>query len=77
MKYCSTRGNSELVSGAYAIKKGIAPDGGLYMPTEIPKLTEDDIKALCEMDYAHRAADILYRFLDDYDKDAKKGAYNS
>ncbi len=69
MKYCSTRGNSELVSGAYAIKKGIAPDGGLYMPTEIPTLTAEDITALCEMDYAHRAADILYRFLDDYNKD--------
>ncbi len=69
MKYCSTRGQSELVSSAYAIKKGIAPDGGLYMPTEIPTISKEEIEALCEMDYAHRAAEILYKFLDDYNKD--------
>ncbi len=69
MKYCSTRGKSELVSGAYAIKKGIAPDGGLYMPTEIPVLTQEETEQLCQMDYAHRAAEILYKFLDDYNKE--------
>jgi len=69
MKYISTRGNSPKVDSAYAIKKGLAPDGGLYVPENIPSLTENDITDLCKMDYAQRAATVLSMFLPDYDKD--------
>ncbi len=68
MNYTSTRGLDEKVTSAYAIKKGIAPDGGLYMPTEIPSITLDEIKELSALPYYLRAADILGRFLPDYDK---------
>lgn len=53
----------------YAIKTGLACDGGLFVPEEIPSLTHDDIKALCGKDYINRAADVLSLFLTDYDKD--------
>ncbi len=72
MKYISTRDTSAspaAVTSAQAIKRGLAPDKGLYMPTEIPKLTEADLLAIMEMPYAKRAADILSRFLSDYDRD--------
>ncbi|MDO5112040.1 MAG: threonine synthase [Clostridia bacterium] len=63
MKYCSTRDSAHLVTDAQAIVSGLAPDGGLYVPTDIPALTLADIKSLCACSYAERAADIMARFL--------------
>jgi len=73
MRYRSTRDiskNPAYVTSAEAIKQGLAPDGGLYIPEEFPTLTHGDFEKLCKMDYAERAAFILGLFLDDYDKDA-------
>ena len=70
MNYRSTRTrNGEAVSAAYAIKNGIAPDGGLYMPETIPTLTSDDITALAAMSYPERAARILSLYLSDYSEE--------
>ncbi|MBR3990762.1 MAG: threonine synthase [Clostridia bacterium] len=67
MKYVSTRDkNARGVSSAEAIKTGLAPDGGLFMPESIPSLTEDDFRSLAVLDYPGRAAFILSLFLDDY-----------
>ena len=66
MEYVSTRDQSKKVSSAYAIATGIAPDGGLYCPTEFPKLTHDDFRALMGMNYKQRAAMILGKFLTDF-----------
>ncbi len=65
MKYISTRGNSEPCSSAEAIKKGLAEDGGLFFPDELPLLSSEELSALCENDYPTRAARIMYRFLGD------------
>ena len=73
MNYRSTRDTSSSpisVSSAEAIKKGLAPDGGLYMPDMIPRLSSVDIAALRPLSYADRAAYVLSMFLTDYDKDA-------
>lgn len=69
MDYVSTRNKNKKVSAAQAIASGIAPDGGLYCPTEIPKLTAEDFIKLRAMDYRARAADILGRFLTDFTKE--------
>lgn len=72
MKYVSTRDTSVSpieVFAAEAIKKGLAPDRGLYMPTSIPALTKDDIASLCALSYEKRACEILSMFLTDYDKE--------
>ena len=67
MKYISTRGaEGEGVCSAYAIKTGLASDGGLYMPTEIPKIGLEFIKELTPLTYPERAAKILALFLTDY-----------
>ena len=63
MKYVSTRGGIETLSSAQAIKKGIADNGGLFVPDHIPLLTDSLFDRLAEMDYAERAAEILSLFL--------------
>ncbi len=67
MKYISTRGaNKEGVSAAYAIKTGLASDGGLFMPESIPEIDAEYIKSLIPLSYPERAAKILSLFLTDY-----------
>ena len=67
MKYKSTRSSQEIaVSSAVAIKNGLAPDGGLYMPETIPTLTYEELAALSDMSYPERAARILSLYLTDY-----------
>lgn len=67
MNYVSTRGKEKTPrSSAYAIKTGLASDGGLYMPEKIPSLTLPEIENLTKKSYPERAMDILSRFLTDY-----------
>ena len=56
MDYASTRNKNLAVSSAFAIKTGLAPDGGLFIPKEIPHVSQDDIMALTQMTYPERAA---------------------
>ncbi len=65
MKYISTRGASAPVNSAQAIKQGLAPDGGLYIPDEFPAVDTEMLSRLCTMDYPHRAAAILHLYLQD------------
>lgn len=65
MKYISTRGKSEAVSSAMAIKKGLCEDGGLYFPDEMPVLSLEEINALCSDSYPIRAAKVMHKFLCD------------
>ena len=44
MKYNSTRDKSCRVSAAYAIAHGLAPDGGLFVPEELPPLTGSQLR---------------------------------
>ena len=70
MKYISTRGShKEGVSSAYAIKTGLASDGGLFMPERIPEIGLDFIKELSALSYPERAAKVLSLFLTDYSFD--------
>lgn len=66
MNYVSTRGSKETVTSAMAIQKGIAPDGGLFVPDHIPQVDQAFIAALIPLDYRQRAKMILSRFLTDY-----------
>ena len=46
MYYKSTRNSNINVSSAQAIAQGISKDGGLFVPSEIPSLSIEEIKAL-------------------------------
>ncbi len=72
MNYISTRDSDPVcgnVTSAYAIKNGIAENGGLYMPSSIPRLSDAEMTAMINMDYPHVCAEILSRFLTDYTYD--------
>lgn len=80
MDYISTRGKYEgKVSSAYAIKCGLAEDGGLFMPQTIPHLTSDELRSLISKNYNERAAFVIGKFLTDYTYDElladAEGAY--
>jgi threonine synthase len=62
MNYISTRGSGP-VSASKAILSGIAPDGGLYIPSEFRKICIDDIVKLSAVGIADR---VLQCFLDDF-----------
>ncbi len=66
MNYNSTRDNGLKVTAAQAIATGIAPDGGLFVPQNVPKLTKDDFDNLKKLSYVERASYILKNFLTDF-----------
>ena len=64
MEYISTRGMSLPTTSAGAIRQGMAPDGGLYVPVSIPAWSGPD--SLIPASYQERAAWLLAKFLADY-----------
>jgi len=66
VKYQSSRGNYASVSAAEAIKMGIAPDGGLFVPDHVPQLSEADRTAMLNQSYQERACRILSYFLEEF-----------
>lgn len=63
MKYLSTRQNSPHVSFSEAIFKGLAPDGGLYLPETIPQLSAETIANMATQSLSEIALQIAYPFL--------------
>lgn len=64
MNYTCTRDASLRVSASEAILKGLAADGGLFVPAEFPQL---DAAAVADLDYPETAAKILALYLTEYD----------
>ena len=54
------------MESAAAITRGIADDGGLFVPEEFPRLTAADLDRLTSLDYRGRAKEILGRYLTDF-----------
>ena len=73
MQMLSTRG-AAAVSPSMAILRGLAPDGGLYVPETFPAFTAQEIRALAPMSYQERAAFVLARFLPDFTRDELRAA---
>lgn len=63
MKFYSTNNKNNLVDAKTAVTQGLAPDGGLYMPTEIPKLSEDLLTFNSDSDFKKIALEIAKNFL--------------
>ncbi|MCR5167030.1 MAG: threonine synthase, partial [Oscillospiraceae bacterium] len=66
MYYKSTRNSSIRFSAAEAIVNGISAEGGLFVPSEIPQMTLDEITALGNMTYSERAAVVFSKYLTDF-----------
>ena len=68
LSYLSTRqapGANEPRSFEDVLLAGLAPDGGLYVPVDIPRFTADEIRQLGRLDYPALAAEIMARFIGD------------
>lgn len=66
MYYKSTRNSGVKITSAEAIVQGISEDGGLFVPSEIPSITMDEIVKLGDMSYAERAAYVFAKYLTDF-----------
>ena len=66
MKFLSTRGNDQASSAAEAIVKGLAADGGLFVPEKFPNISSE-LNKMLKMSYAERAAFVLGQYLEEYD----------
>jgi threonine synthase len=63
MKYVSTRGTAPELSFEEAMLTGLARDGGLYVPAEVPTLSRDDIAGLAGQSYEQVAFTVMRPFI--------------
>lgn len=74
MKYVSTRGNAPELSFADAMLTGLARDGGLYVPAQIPTMSADEIRALQGLSYEETAFRVMQPFVgESFDDDELRG----
>ena len=69
--YRSTRGKEETVTASMAILKGLSEDGGLFVPTTVPKL-DIPMERLSKMTYQETAYEVMSRFLTDFTEEELK-----
>lgn len=78
LTYIGTRDRSIKATASEAILRGICPDGGLYIPEEIPKM-EKSLEELGKLNYQELAYEVLSKFLDFTEEELKaciRGAYD-
>jgi len=63
IRYYSTNLKTPEVSFSEALLKGLAPDGGLYMPVSFPKISAEEIASYSGMEYYEIAFSFLSKFL--------------
>ena len=74
--YKSTRNSDKTVTASQAILKGLADDGGLFVPVSVPKLdvTMDELK---DMSYQETAYAVMKQFFTDFTEEELKHCINS
>ncbi len=73
--YSSTRNKDEQVTASQAILKGLADDGGLFVPDQIPALGVS-IEELAQMSYQETAYEVMKLFLSDFTEEELKTCIN-
>lgn len=80
LMYSSTRNDKIKMTASAAILKGLADDGGLFVPETIPSL-DISIEELADMNYQETAYAVMSRFFTDFTeeelKDCIRRAYDS
>ena len=69
--YSSTRGALDQIKASEAILRGLAPDGGLYVPDHIPHL-EKTLREIAQLDYRETAYEVMKLLLTDYTEEELK-----
>ena len=65
MKYISTRGQAPALNFEEVLLAGLASDGGLYVPEELPKFSQEEIASWAGLSYAELAYKVIKPFVDD------------
>ena len=66
MKYISTRNNSKEFSFEEVFIRGLADDGGLFIPKSLKKYSEEELKTLSTLNYQDLAKKIIFPFIGDF-----------
>ena len=74
--YKSTRNNQETATASEAILKGLAGEGGLFVPSYIPKL-EKSLEELSKMSYQEVAYEVMKLFMTDFTEEELRHCINS
>lgn len=73
--YSSTRNADVKLTASQAILKGLADDGGLFVPERIPEL-KYSVEELAEMSYQETAYAVMKEFLTDFTEEELKDCIN-
>lgn len=73
--YKSTRSNSAPVTASQAILKGLADDGGLFVPETVPAL-DKSLAQLSQMTYQETAYEVMKLFFTDFTEEELKNCIN-
>lgn len=65
MKYISTRGGGEPQTFEQVLLTGLAPDGGLYVPTELPQINTEQMADWKNLSYVDLAVEVVTPFVGD------------
>ncbi|MCR5627888.1 MAG: threonine synthase [Lachnospiraceae bacterium] len=76
IRYRSTRGGESNVTASQAILKGLASDGGLFVPQNVPAL-DVTLEELAKMDYRGVAYEVMKLFFTDFTEEELKHCINS
>jgi threonine synthase len=74
--YQSTRGKEKDITASQAILKGLASDGGLFVPNKFPKL-DKTLTELAKLSYTEVAYEVMKLFLTDYTEEELKYCINN
>ena len=79
MEYISTRNTQKTFSFKDVFLKGLAPDGGLFVPKKFPIFSSEELKKLKNISYNELAAKIISKFCSDEfsEKEIKEIVENS
>jgi len=66
MKYVSTRDNSKEYSFEEVFIKGLADDGGLYVPVSLKKYNTEELQELKNLNYNELSTEIINKFSSDF-----------
>ncbi|MBT7565945.1 MAG: threonine synthase, partial [Porticoccaceae bacterium] len=64
MKYISTRGGVTPKSFEDVILTGLAPDGGLFVPDQLPQFSHSEISSWEDLSYQELALKVMSPFVD-------------
>lgn len=75
IKYQSTRSTGTEVTASQAILKGLAEDGGLFVPNQIPKL-DLPLAQIADLSYQETAYEVMKLFFTDFTEEELKNCIN-